>query len=170
MAELASRIAVPSGTAETLVPVPIVARLQRPMPASLAAPDDSSVVILVLSTICRSCSEIAAQLAEGLAESSELRIVLSAPSRESALEFIAGSNLSDFRIYVDVQGAWTTGALGVAQSPMVAVVRGASVLAGYAISDVAALRKVADELRSQSSFSRAVAAPEMDVEQMDAEH
>ncbi|MEU8251356.1 hypothetical protein [Nonomuraea sp. NPDC048916] len=86
------------------------------LPKGLARPPG---VLLVLSTTCGACQELAPQ-ARGFFASAGVElvgIVVSCASAESGRDFVTQFGLADVPSYVDVSGQFSTAALGVGMSP-----------------------------------------------------
>ncbi len=111
-------------------------------PAELpGAPEDLSV-LLVLSSACNSCADIAAQLHEkpSHANWAGMAIVVSTAHRDNGADFIARHQLGQFPHYIDAGGTWVSGQFGVQFSPSALVFHGGELLAAYIFHDVDALR------------------------------
>lgn len=147
LGELASRVPPPGATRRdpTLRPIKEARLGTVPLtwPTGLApANGDGRAVVLVLSTVCAACSDIAAQLTEGPGHGDwrELAVVVSAGNRQAGEQFIAQHQLSAFRHYVDPGGDWVAGQFGVRISPSALVFHSGRLEAAYLFNDVAALR------------------------------
>lgn len=146
MGELASR--VPESTRRVPVVQPsgdaAIGRVPYVWPAEL--PDARRCVLLVLSTICGSCVDIATQLSElpGYAEWDELGVVISTSHQGRGDEFVAQHGLDRFRHYVDEGGAWVDEQFDLRVSPVALVFRDGRLDSAYGFNDVAALRNELD--------------------------
>ena len=141
LGELYARI---GGTAEATSPLPQAAVGQRPdaWPPELARLADApEAVLLVLSTACASCNQVAEQLRErpdpvpGLLTG----VVLSTPDRERDETFMHRYGLSRESVYVDDGGRWTTEAFGVQTSPSALVLRQGELASAVVFTDIETL-------------------------------
>jgi hypothetical protein len=146
MGELASRM--PDSTRRVPIVQPsgdaAIGRVPAVWPAEL--PDARRSVLLVLSTICGSCVDIATQLRElpCYAEWDELGLVISTNHQRGGDEFVAQYGLNRFRHYVDEGGAWVGEQFDVRVSPVALVFRGGRLDSAYGFNDIAALRNELD--------------------------
>lgn len=111
-------------------------------PAGLPGDREDLSVLLVLSSACSSCDDIASQLHENPshAQWDGMAIVVSTAHRLTAEDFIARHQLGRFPHYIDEGGNWVTGEFGVQSSPSALVFQRGTLLAAYMFHDVAALR------------------------------
>ena len=111
-------------------------------PAELPSERAGLSVLLVLSSACSSCDDIATQLHENpsYARWSGMAIVVSTAHRVTGEDFITRHQLDQFPHYIDAGGSWVTGEFGVQSSPSALVFHGAELLAAYMFHDVGALR------------------------------
>lgn len=146
VAELASRVPDPrnSGRSTALRPLPEARLGQVPTewPDGLAQLSDRpDTLLLVLSTACGSCLDIAQQLrAANPAELSEIGLVVSCGTGQSGQDFVRSNGLSAFPQVVDVNGAWVSEQFDVRVSPTGLFLRGGRLESALLFSDLAALR------------------------------
>ena len=99
-------------------------------------------VVIVLSTACGSCEDVAAQLdtGEDPAAYGELAVLLSTGDPAKADEFLARHPLGGLRPHVDHDGAWVTTEFGVRTSPTALIFQGGRLASALVFSDIAVLR------------------------------
>lgn len=99
-------------------------------------------VLLVLSTICNSCEDVARQLVSdpGHTDWTAAALVISTGGRLRGEEFVARHRLGIFPHFIDEGGKWVTGEFGVQASPTALVFHGERLESAYEFNDVAALR------------------------------
>lgn len=152
-AELAARIPAGSTARRNTTVRPLEeARLGHSpdvWPAGLRTGERS--VLLVLSTICSSCDDVARQLVSdpGHSDWSEVSVVVSTGGRIKGEEFITHHGLERFPHIIDEGGAWTTGEFGVQSSPTALVLRDRRLESAYEFNDVAALRSAIDRQKEK---------------------
>lgn len=119
-------------------------------PAGLSGPGADLSVLLVLSSACSSCDDIATQLHEdpSYAQWDGMAIVVSTAHRMTGEDFIARHQLVQFPHYIDEGGSWVTGEFAVQFSPSALVLHGGELLAAYMFHDVAALRTKLSQLET----------------------
>lgn len=143
-AELAARVPAGSSVRRSTTVRPLEeARLGHApevWPAGLRTGERS--VLLILSTICSSCDDVARQLASdpGHSDWAEVSVVVSTGGRIKGDEFITHHGLERFPHFVDEGGTWTTDEFGVQSSPTALVLRDRRLESAYEFNDVAALR------------------------------
>jgi hypothetical protein len=118
------------------------------------------VVLIVLSSSCGTCIDIAQQLTHdpGHADWDDMRVVVSTLSRSTGEDFVAQNGLAGFPLYIDAGGDWLTGELGVRMSPCALVFGGGQLQAAYMFSDVSALRaKIHQEHDTTSTMQEELA-------------
>ena len=158
LGELASRIPDPAANRPTPIVEPYpdaeVGRAAEHWPDAL--PDISNCVLLVLSTMCSSCTEVADQLTaeRAGAEWPELGVVVTTGGPYHAKDFIAQHGLSRLAHYVDDGGDWVATQFGVRHSPLALVVHNGRLAAAYRFNNVAALRRRVDEDRAAAEVAR----------------
>jgi len=98
--------------------------------------------VLVLSSVCASCADIAAQLTEkpGHADWQTMGVVISTSHRDVGENFVTQHGLGGLPHYVDVGGEWVSGEFDVRMSPSALVFRDGRLVGAYIFHDVAALR------------------------------
>jgi len=145
LGELASRVPDPATNRPTPIAEPYpdieLGRVAGDWPEGL--PAASSCVLLVFSTMCNSCADVADQVAAHRAERAwpELGVVVTTGGRYRAADFIAEHGLSEVPHYVDDGGEWVSAEFGVRHSPLALVVRERRLVAAYGLNSVAALRR-----------------------------
>lgn len=144
--ELSSRVAEAQSQTRSTEIVPLEkARLGHVpdiWPAELPGERGDLSVLLVLSSACSSCADIATQLHENPshAEWDGMAIVVSTAHRETGEDFVTHHKLGQFPHYIDEGGSWVTDEFGVQFSPSALVFDGGELLAAYIFHDVGALR------------------------------
>lgn len=154
LAELASRLPADGGAERDTSILPVEGAVLGHLPDfwPRGLPDARRCTVLVLSTICRSCADIAAQLSadQAYAHWDELGLLVASARGAGGDEFIARHSLQRFRHYVDEDGDWVTAQFGVRSSPVALIFREGKLEAAFAFNDVAALRARVDrEWRNQ---------------------
>ncbi len=98
-------------------------------------------VLLVLSTSCSSCINVARQLQGrgSLLHGYEMRVLLSSPDRKQG-EAFAQNHLATDSFFIDVGGEWVTEAFGVDTSPSALLLRGGELASVFAFADLMALQ------------------------------
>lgn len=156
LAELASRVSADDGPDETVLPVEgaVLGRYPGSWPAGL--PSAQRSVVVVLSTICRSCAGVAAQLSDDVtyAQWEEFGVLIVATGGVGADEFIERYRLRRFRHHVDENGVWISGEFGVRTSPVALVFRAGRLESAYTFSNLTALRARIDSQSQADSPSQ----------------
>lgn len=108
--------------------------------AGLATARDA--VLLVLSTACASCNQVAAQLRDqgDPLPSHVTGVALSTVDAERAEVFMRDYGLPKGSVYVDVGGRWVTGTFGVQTSPSALLLRDGQLISAVVFTDLATLR------------------------------
>jgi len=142
LGELYSRV---GPAPEPTIPLQEVKVGQRPATwpkelARLAKATDG--VLLVLSTSCASCVQVAGQLRDqfDMLAGYDTAVALSTADRERAEAFVREHALPRGSVYVDVGGDWVTEAFGVQTSPSALVLRDGQLTSALVFTDVAALQ------------------------------
>ena len=120
-------------------------------PAALPSEREGLSVILVLSSACSSCADIASQLRENpsYAQLNETAVVVSTAHRRTGEEFITRYELAQFPHYIDEGGAWVSGEFGVHSSPSALVFHGSELIAAYIFHDIGALQAKVSQLAAR---------------------
>ncbi len=108
-----------------------------------ALPTADRAVLLVLSTACSSCDDVAKQLTvdPGHTDWTDVAVVLSTADRRNADDFVDRHGLSaTFPVYVDEGGEWVAGQFDVRMSPSALVFRNGRLDSAHTFNDVASLR------------------------------
>jgi len=107
------------------------------------ANQDDAACLVVLSTACATCEDVAQQMAEHLPHGSQVPtgIAVSCADRRAGEEFVQRHGLARFPVYVDERGDWVSREFGARTSPSGLVLRQGVVDAAYVFGDVAALEK-----------------------------
>jgi hypothetical protein len=125
-------------------------------PASLPplAEDDDSprTLLLVLSTVCATCSSVAKQVSAELDQGGggDLAIVLSTGDRRRAEQFVDEYGLGRLPLHIDENGAWVAGEFGVRMSPTALVFRHGKLDSAVIFDDVNAVRELTDASKGVS--------------------
>lgn len=156
LGELASRVPDRGAASRTRAVAPLdKARLGRApgrWPDGLAGcADGEPSVLLVLSTACSACADVATQLAEGSSYGSgeRLAVLVSCPNRDAGEEFVARHGLGRFRHHLDEGGEWVSEEFDVRQSPVALVFHGGRLMSAFQFADVAALRSTISDVAHQ---------------------
>lgn len=160
VAELASRVPDPraSGRSPALRPLPEarLGRVASRWPGGLAPlADRQDVLLLVLSTACGSCRDVAEQLrAADPTELAEIGVVVSCGTAEAGDDFVLSQGLTAFPHLVDVDGGWVSQEFDVRVSPTGLILRDGRLESALLFSDVAALRAAEVSGRSRQTPHR----------------
>jgi len=150
--ELSSRVAAGGAAARSTeiraLEKAELGRIPDSWPAGLPARQDRISVLLVLSSVCGSCAEIAGQLTKGHTDWQDMGIVLSTSHGDTGQDFIMRHGLSRFPHYIDVGGDWVSGQFGVRFSPSALILSGGRLQAAYMFQDVSAWRTRVSQLRA----------------------
>jgi len=148
MGELSSRVPEPGSIQRdtTVRPVEEAKIGHAPGVWPEGLPDPAGAVLLVLSTACGSCKQVAEQLGADRAHTDwpELAVVVSTAGRQTGQEFVAAHGLDRFPHYIDEGGEWIMGEFGVQLSPTALVLRSGKLTSAYVFNDVASLRKATE--------------------------
>jgi hypothetical protein len=165
--QLAARL--PEFQGQQAGPVQRLEELERGRPApSWAAPPaplgnghgQSLYGLLVLSTICTTCSQLAKELAARAPDSLPLplKLVLSTPlKRADADAYVRRYRLDAYRPLIDEQGARCKDDLGLMISPALVMIRQGRILDGYTIthlSSIDTVRSFVEALDADPAASR----------------
>lgn len=144
--ELSGRVAQGGTTQRSTEVVPLegmrLGHIPDTWPAGLMVGGEAPSTVLVLSSSCGSCRDIAEQLRDSPAEAAwdDMGILISTAHQETGDEFVASNRIGRFPHYVDVGGSWVTGQFDVNFSPSALVFQDGQLAAGYMFHDIAALR------------------------------
>jgi len=105
------------------------------------ANQDDATCLVVLSTACATCEDVAQQMTEHLSRGIQVPtgIVISCADRRAGEEFVQRHDLAGFPVYVDEDGDWVSREFGARTSPSGLVFRQGVVDAAYVFGDVVAL-------------------------------
>ena len=108
---------------------------------------NAPAMLLVLSSACKSCEDVAAQLREE-ARTAEpagrLAVVVSCADRAAGEAFIARHGLDrDWQCWIDEEGVWSRTVFGVQTSPTALVLRDERLQSALVFTDLAAVRAAA---------------------------
>ena len=153
LGELATRIPAPGPPRRDPVVQPLeearLGSIPAYWPPGLRQADgDRDLVLIVLSTVCSTCADIAFQLTEepGHSDWGELAVVVSTGSESAGQSFITQHRLTAFRWFIDTGGDWISQQFGVRVSPTALAFSDGRLSSAYGFHDVAALRaKIAAE-------------------------
>ena len=148
LGELNSRLPTDQGAAQRssdVFPLEDAALGVQPAtwPAELPPIDSADPrTVLVLSTACSTCQDVAQQLDGELSrgEGKDLSVVLSTGDRERADDFVQRYGLDRLPVYVDEGGDWVGEELGVRMSPTALVMSSGRLESALIFQDVSALR------------------------------
>jgi hypothetical protein len=95
-------------------------------------------LLIVLSTSCTSCMNVASELGSEWTRrtAGRLGIVISTPDIHRGTSFVAEHNLGGIPHIIDEDGAWTTKALGLSLSPVGLIFIGNSLQGSYVFNRV----------------------------------
>lgn len=104
---------------------------------------DEARPVLVLSTACATCKDVAEQLSEELDRGGggDLAVVVSTAERERGEQFVERYGLHRLAHHVDEGGRWVAGEFNVRMSPTALVMRGGRLESAHVFQDVQALRR-----------------------------
>jgi hypothetical protein len=116
-----------------------------PEPLAGVLDGEEPALVLVLSTACQSCDDVAVQLGELRRRDpvERLGVVVSCGDREVGDEFAARHGLRAWPCFVDEAGAWSRTTFGVQSSPTALVLREGRLASALVFTDVAAVRAAA---------------------------
>jgi hypothetical protein len=155
--ELSSRVAEAPRQARSTEITPLenvnLGHVPETWPAALPRDRDDRLVLLVLSTACAACTDIAEQLRDdpSYARWSGMAIVISTAHHSSGEDFVDRHGLGRFPYYIDTGGSWLTGQFGVQFSPCALVFNGGQLMAAYIFDDVGALQARLRQLEAQGA-------------------
>jgi hypothetical protein len=112
-------------------------------PAELPRIDSADPrTVLVLSTACATCEDVAKQLDDELSGGGggDMAVVLSTGDRQRAEDFMRRHGLHRLPVYVDEGGDWVGEELGVRVSPTALVMSSGRLESALIFQDVSALR------------------------------
>jgi hypothetical protein len=109
-------------------------------------PPADRAVLLVLSTSCGACDDVAKQLVDdpGHADWDRMGVVVSSAGREKGEDFVTRQGLTGFPVHIDPDGEWVASQFGVRTSPVALVFESGRLSAGHIFNDVTSLRMVLD--------------------------
>jgi hypothetical protein len=148
MAELAARISTAGDGRRDLTLTPLEeARLGEapgdwPEPLAAAAFTEDQTLLVVLSSACASCEDVAGQMSKEL-EAGEMpatAVLVSCGDRAIGEDFVHRHGLQRMPCYVDDGGAWVKEAFGVQTSPSALVIRRGRLESALVFTDLSALR------------------------------
>jgi hypothetical protein len=149
MGELSSRVPEPGAAQRDTTVRPVedarIGHAPQVWPAGL--PDPADAVLLVLSTACGSCKDVAGQLGTDPAHADwpEVAVVVSTAGKQTGEEFVTTHGLDRFPHYIDEGGEWTVGEFGVQLSPTALVLRSGRLASAHVFNDVTSLRNAIEE-------------------------
>jgi hypothetical protein len=154
LGELVARLPDPQrGPAVLPIEEAAIGRSPDAWPAAL--PDPQRCVLLVLSTACGSCANIAERLSEE-PDWEELGVVVSTAGRHTAEDFIARYGLARFRHYIDESGEWVGDQFQVRISPSALVFHAGRLTSAYTLNDPSGLRTLLTQRTTQPDKEAAV--------------
>ncbi|WP_406078288.1 hypothetical protein [Micromonospora sp. NBC_00858] len=96
-------------------------------------------LLLVLSTSCASCEDVATQLAHQ-PDTGDVGVVVTSATFGDAVEFVQRHGLARLPYLIDEGAAWVSTEFGVKISPSAAVVKDGRLVSALLFTDVAAVR------------------------------
>jgi hypothetical protein len=121
----------------------------RTWPTPLAGISDTAgqSVVLVLSTACSTCSDVAGQLAAELdaGADGDMAVVVSTGDPGRAEEFLDKYGLRRLRHHVDDKGDWVSREFGIRMSPTAMVFHSGRLQSALVFQDIDALRETVTE-------------------------
>ncbi|WP_165970637.1 hypothetical protein [Actinomadura sp. 6K520] len=121
--------------------------------AAGAGDKDAARSVLVLSTACSTCKDVAKQLSEELDRGAggDMAVVVSTAERARGERFVQQYGLHRLTHYVDEGGAWVAEEFNVRMSPTALVVRDGRLESALVFQDVQALRTTISQANAQPS-------------------
>jgi hypothetical protein len=148
--ELASRLPRrDSGASDTRVQLldgALIGRVTNTWPASLSElAVAESAVLLVLSTACASCQQVAKQLSAELIRNGadDIAVLISCGTQDSGEDFVQQHGLSGIPYFIDKGGDWVKNEFGVTMSPTGLIFRKGRLDSALLFQDLVALRAAA---------------------------
>ncbi|QKW34624.1 hypothetical protein HUT06_11770 [Actinomadura sp. NAK00032] len=113
---------------------------------------DAARTVLVLSTACSTCKDVAQQLSDELDKGAEgdMAVVVSTAERARGDRFVQQYGLHRLAHYVDEGGSWVADEFNVRMSPTALVIRGGRLESALVFQDVQALRTRVNEPKGVS--------------------
>jgi hypothetical protein len=114
-----------------------------PPPLAPIAETEGPAFIMVLSTACATCEDVATQLSEGFGNGDvpDPALVISSGSRRTGEDFVKRHGLDRMPCYVDEEGEWLIRSFGVKTSPTALVLRNGALSSAFVFGDVATLNR-----------------------------
>ncbi|HEX8627383.1 MAG TPA: hypothetical protein VF755_04355 [Catenuloplanes sp.] len=105
-------------------------------------PGADRAVLLILSTVCGACDDVAGQLVvdPGHTDWNDMAVVVSTAARENGEAFVERHGLSRVPVYIDENGEWVSGQFDVRTSPAALVFRDGRLSSAHVFHDVTSLR------------------------------
>ena len=155
--ELGSRVPQPDHSAKNKTVQPLdearIGRTPDSWPAALSGLSTAeSGILLLLSTTCSTCREVAQQLSSELTrgKADQIYVAVSASNSDAGEDFIQKQGLGRAPYFVDTSMDWVKNEFGVVISPSGLVFRNGRLESALLFQDLAALRRAAakpDEAR-----------------------
>lgn len=153
LGQLAGRVPEPEQRVPFLKSLPEIPLGGVPGEWPPGLPGRQECTLIVLSTICRSCADIAQQLSAepGYADRPDVGLVIATGARAGGgEEFVERHSLQRFRYFIDEHGDWVSAQFDLRFSPAALVLRGGRLESAYSFNDVAALLvRVGEEKKRQ---------------------
>ncbi|SFO63272.1 MULTISPECIES: hypothetical protein [Actinomadura] len=113
---------------------------------------DAAQTVLVLSTACSTCKDVAQQLSDELdrGAGNGMAVVVSTGERARGERFVQQYGLERLTHYVDEGGSWVADEFNVRMSPTALVMRGGRLESALVFQDVQALRTKVNEPKGVS--------------------
>ncbi len=157
MGELSSRVPQGGGPERSAVISPLeterIGHSPAYWPPGLSHLKQGDGCLLVLSSSCTSCQDVALQVTRnpGHLEWQEMAVLVSAFDAKVGKEFVTGHGLESVPHHVDERGSWVAGEFSIRQSPVALTFSGGQLMAAYSFHDVAALRAAISETRQDAA-------------------
>lgn len=157
MGELAARVPQGGGPERSTVIDPLeterIGHAPEHWPPGLSHLKQGDGCLLVLSSSCTSCQDVAMQVTRnpGHLEWQEMAVLVSAFDARAGKEFVSRHGLGPVPHYVDERGSWVMGEFSIRQSPVALTFSGGQLMAAYSFHDVAALRAAISETRQAAA-------------------
>jgi hypothetical protein len=125
-----------------------------PAPLAALAEKEGPEVLMVLSTACATCEDVAKQLADSAnGDLGNPALVISSGSRDVGEDFVKRHGLSHMPCYVDEEGDWVIRSFGVKTSPSALVLHNGALTSAYIFGDVETLNREVLERRMEVQAS-----------------
>ncbi len=122
------------------------------------ASDHHGAVLLVLSTVCASCRDVARQLSAASEDGrpASFGVVVTCGDADSGSAFVDGYGLGGRPHHVDVDGEWVRNEFNIQSSPVAVIFAHSAVAAVLQFNDVEALVAATDEVLAEHQHKEVV--------------